>query len=879
MPERTTPEWEVILYPSTRIPGRRIEAFAVADLLADIVSGKPSTWGGIITRDANGPEWSDWGRLGPDLSIQNAGFARFLDSGIVEFGTTSGTTPVSKGSGGFFALPSRIPLAVAGSGLGSVATRAADYASRSMAWSSVSGSHEAVPSLTSNGTSGIRNIGDPNEPGIAQTTTPWGVGKGMHLDFAFTGNSRRGDQGYLYHQVSENLRIAMRQNQPFALERRGFAQSGMIKTPSWQLWTTFQDADVFDARRRYYSMALYEVANRLVWHVGDKAQWVIDSTIDASQGETPPGAAPLDFVPVARMSRLLGGTPLRIETGNLRARVEVASREQVDDSGAASPGTISRTVTRNSLSGAMLQPSGVGFLPEGTDFSVEVAHSGHDVTYTATLMPSADKTSTPFLSQVYLSYAPTWQSTSGTGIPIGAYVNRGTVSHAHPPTQAGCDGSVTLDLARLQNDLPEAESYIRDGNPVEITGRWRDESGSPLGVMRPLMTGFINGISASQSTPSGAEVTLILSGPMMRLRDPYAKITGNALPLDYYYKNQVDDADLAAQKAAEDNFVKVRDENGRIVNLAPYKLDGYYGCDGAYDLVRNEMGPNFAANFNGNGNARRFLPAHQPPFLNHKDIVGSWIGLSAATGESLSSGSMQSQTGSFLNPPFGEDVFSWIGHLASDEYCIFTELFAARTNAGYPTEFQCLAYGGRQNILSMARKHILSGSDVTRDLMESMSFETHPENHINEIVVWSNPKGQQIPGLPAFVQGEARLPPSHPLSAEKTGRRVKVIETSLCATALQARVLALIALYESQATTGAFPRHVLGRGDAKYMTGDVFPIQDAGDLGMDGAIFRAARVEHVYERKTDLSWKTTLTLQPMSADEIAVAQSRSWWNF
>jgi hypothetical protein len=528
-------------------------------------------------------------------------------------------------------------------------------------------------------------------------------------------------------------------------------------------------------------------------------------------------------------------------------------------------------VTRHSTAGEQLTPAGAGHLPPGTSVPVIVTENGNDVTYTATLTPSSDALWSPFLSQVYLSYSPVWVTLSGGGIDISDCVVEAKVSHAHPPVQAGCDGSITVDMALLQSKKAAAVSYLLDHNPVEIRARWRDEGGVPIGALAPLMKGQISGIEGSQSAPNDARLTFTMHGPMGRLREPFAKVTSDALPLDYFFRQTMAALELANSEAAETFFAITRDANGHAINARPLPNVGYWGCDAVGDIINMFLGPHARDAFNGNGDAHRFCPTSQPPFLTSHDMAGSWLALSAATGHSLTAGSLKTQTGALLMPPFDEDALAWCNRFASDESFIFTEIFSSRDSNGYPTGWNVLAYGAREYVLLTSKPHTISSSDAAYFLAQSQSYTTRIDKDYNAIQVWGRPVwAGETPGWPAMFQGEARFLPSHPRSAEKTGLRTLVLETDLPQSQEQAQVVANIALLEPDGEQYVFPVYHLAQGDARVVSGDLFVVEDDGDLGNEGINFRAARVTHQYS-KTDLTWKTDVDLETMSNTEIAQA--------
>lgn len=852
---KINPEWRITAFSRAAIPARKIEAFAVADILADVVAGRPSSWGGVMVRSAGGYNWSDWGRLNSDLTLQNVGFARFLPNGKVTYSPAihTGTAASKKNIGGFFALPFVRALPVAGN-VGPLAGQSPAATANNLKWNVLSGAFDHVFAPGTTWPSAILNSSAPSTPGIAQTASVWAKGAGLHCNILTIG-TQEDSAGNAILQVSPSLRMVFQQNLPPLLQRRALVKNGNFTTEQWQTWKRLDDAGECKLRGENYDVSLFALNNRLVWQVNDSAVWLMEGE---ETGSTPAGAAPPDFARVRDMSALLGGAPLRLELNNLRAKLDVARRENKDNSGNLQTGTVTRTITRSGARGEMLSPFGVGNQPPGTSLPAQVSEDGQALTYTVTLTPDEVNSHTPFLTSFYLAYKPVWTTpVTSDSIDISAIVTRATLSHAHPPTQAGMDGSITVSLPLMNSLLPAAAPYVRDYNPVQLEARWDGGSWQGLGK------GYFLGTTGEQSVYNDANLTLSIRGPMMRLQKLAAIVDGECVPAEYWFYRRIAAADRANAAAAENNFSVTRDGNGNPLFARVGSAYRYYGADAAQDIIEHFLGPQAAADFNGNGNARRFLPSGHPPFLSFEDMAGSWLAVSEALGNTLTAGSLKAQGGGLLMPPFGQDGLSWCNQFADDEFCIFTEGFPDRNARSFPS----LMYGVRDEILSAAKLHAMSGSDADELLIKMASYETKPEKDVNRILVWSRPFGIEAPLAPALIQGEARLPPSHPRSAENTWPRTLVLENNLVQTPAQAQALAFIALMEAAGETFVFPRYTI-LGDADCMTGDVFTAQNAGLLGGENIRFRAERVEHEYTKdESGPQWTTNVLLRTMSDSE------------
>ena len=851
------PEWRITIYPKTAIPQRKIEAVAIADMVADMAARRPTSWGGILSRGGVGNDWNDWQRMGDDLEFHNVGFAQFNDDGSID--ETPQRQTNQKAASGFYPVPSLNPLPVAGdkSTFGALAVDDAfDTTSKTItdviAWKVKSGNFEASRALTSTSTTALLNVNDPEGVSKAETEHKWPKGCGVAFDVTLLGTRSETTQAHCYIQVSADLRVALRQNQFPVLERRNIVRGRYYAKTIWTIWRTMDKAPKVNTHNSHYFVMLIILAGRLVWVVNDHKQWVVDTVVDASKTATQGNTTT-----TANMSLLIGVDLLLAETSNLRARIETSKVLS------NTPGTITHNRTPIAAQGTSLTPYATGNQPYGTSLQTALSSNG----YTVTLNAAADGINTPFATTICHAYVPVWVTPTGSGTDIAKVVKRAVASHAHPPVQAGTDGSITIDLALLNKLMPSSASLLQDYAPVQLEGRWDG------GTWEDITAGYLLGTSGEQQSYNDATLTFTIAGPMMRLKKPAALVDSGNVPLDYiFYQRIAPILAVQAMDLREGNYYNPGyDGSGNIISMGPIKLDSlnYYGANAVQDIVEHFLGPDAKSTFNGNGDPKRYLPADHPPFLSTNDVAGSWLPIAEAYGQSLTAASLQAQQGAIMPPPFGQDALTWCNQFAADEFCIFTEGYPDRATRGWPQ----LMYGTREMILSTATLHTISGDDVAALLAQSASFETKPESDINRVLVWGKPFGQEIPLTPAAIQGEARFNPSNPRSAEQTWQRTYVAETPLTTSPEAAQALAQVMMMEAAGEKFIFPKYPI-LGDADCMTGDIFTAANVGLLGGENINFRAERIEHEFTQDGEnRSWTTNISLRTMSDREAAQWQS------
>lgn len=849
-----TPDFKWLVYPPSAVPSRKIDAFVVADLQADLIQGTPSTWGGVFVKGTVGGGVGDWQRLGSNLTIQNAGFARFLPDGSLERFPQS---PNANAFGGFYVIPTLRPLSAIVDGQGTPVAN-----TQSFGWTTKSGQWQVVPGLAGTGTA-VLNLGTSN---IIEATTalPKNGGFEVKLDFATYDEALRGET---FLRFGQNLRLALRQGQPPTIERQVTAQGALAGT--WTKWKRLVENQTFTPQGTTARFSVSQIGGRMVCEWNNAAIWLLDENATqnnaAGVGTRSRGAIPQ-----------WGGLPLRLESNNCRVRAELGTLDHLNDAGTAPRvATITRTIPLSSAQtyeARMTEPVASGFVPGAGKMDVAVTHGDASISYTATITPDTTGIFSPCLANIYLTYAPVWVNGSGTPVDFSAAVTSGRVTLSQPPSQAGSEGSVNVDLELAAKKCPAALPLLKDFAPFEVSARWIYADGTPVSNYRGLMQGYLFGSDGAQPTYNTTTASFTLRDPMVRLHDESGIVDDNFCDLiaDFQRvtKERTDKTlrDLQAGKDP-DAYQNPFEDNTLYI---PVTAGDYYGGDAVKYILSTQLGPTVAATLNGNGSATRFLPETHPALLNRFDMAGSVAGLSLAFEQTLGIGSLGgNDKGGFFPPPYGEDCLSWINKIGEDDQCVFFFGHVDRNTDTWPVPI----YGKYEVFLDSAEGHRLKTDDASAliQLIEDARVQSRPETMINRVLVWSNPFGAEIPFAPAFVQGEARLA-SGPNAPHNSWARSIVLQEGYAkwiTTAAQASAVAATVLLDIADASGFFPQYKTA-GNANLLVGDVF-FATGLKLNINDLWMRAGSVEHAYDVDANNGrwWETTVRLQPMTARQVA----------
>ncbi|HEX9996708.1 MAG TPA: hypothetical protein VGB45_06165 [Abditibacterium sp.] len=825
MAKNQTPAWQFAAYPLDAISNRRVDAFVVADLMADVLDGSPSAFGGIYLSGAVAGQWNDWTRLGNDLSVKNVGFARFLKNGEV----VSAPKPGQTGGGGFYALPFHTPVQNTIQGNN-------DSGNTIGTWKAESGTWKGVPAFGGKGR-GIYNEGGELTQ-VASTVGDLAQGQQLQLDLSFLDQTRSGPRKEFYLDLGKNLRLAGRQGMPIALEQLQTKTEtvGGERTlkEQWGMLKTMDALGEFDTRDSHYTVTVSRLGDRLIWDVNGHRIWLLDA-----DDESKPRA--IEW----------GGAPMKATCVNLRARIGTSRITNL-------PGTVTRTIKRPISNQILLStPRAGGHLPIGSSIPVTIADNGDSFSYTATLTPDTATGLSPLFTQMALVYAPTWVSFPASGVNITKAVSRASITLAHPPVQAGAEGNFEIDVRLLQT-IPGGLAACKDFCPIEVSGRWRDDKGDPIGDYKGLMRGHLFGTQGDLSDYNADKKTFTMRDPIVRLREPAGVVKGDAHPLEWAFYERLEN--LSSQK--DENSVSLWNNGRKLTRREKQFFDG----DAVKGILNQFLGPLVAATLNGNGDGNRFLPPEHPPLLDYADAMGAWLPLAGALGANLTAGSLQAQEGAIFPPNYKQDALSWINKFCADMFTTFLFGHVNRDTDPWPVPI----YGRYEEFLAKA---VLWS--VGADVMQKIATQTKPESDINEWWIISKPFGAgNIPLVPGFVQGMARVARG-PNAPQSSWARTKVLETNLATGAASAAVAAAIALSEGDSSTRMQWPTIGFRGTAGPQPGDVFTTDQGEKIDVAGVWFRAATITHDYLSTANepRKWDTTVALQTMSrTQKVAFAR-------
>ncbi len=828
------PDWAFWVYPKSAISNRRIDAFVIADLLADVIEGSPSSSGGYYISSAEGGQWNDWQRLNNDLSISNCGFGRFLDSGQWQKNVGIGGVGSSLGSG-MYLLPKSLPLTAS---VGSGAFPSGDGGA--LGWQSVAGSWNSVPRLEAKGANAVMNKGADTNASIQTAKIP--QGQPLHLDLQFLAQNKPGVRAGATVRLGPNLRIGLYEGIPPLLESATttYTEQGgaRVATQKWGCLKAMEAAGEFSPLDTRYQMSVHHIGGRLVWTVNGHSVHLIDS-------DDKGGAKAIVW----------GGAALRVDTQGVRARVET---HMLSHKGVT--GTVKRRISKKSAAGQTLStPRAGGHIPKGTSIEIATVQGDDYIEYTAT-MKSSDATGvfTPLLSQICLVQTPVWVSGNVAGTNISAAVTSASVNHAHPPLQAGTEGQMEVDIPLLRKLFPQSANFIADYCPVEVSARWRDGGGQPIGDYRGLMRGYLFGTRGDEPRYNDGKLAFTLRDPIVRLREPAAVVAGRTAPLDIAFMDQMDNASPDWRNTDATHSV-VPDPFGSVVPV-PNRDKQWFDVQCVQNILEQFLGPEVAASLN-DGNLFQFLPPDHPPLLDYNTLRVAYAQVAEAFGVSLSGAALANQNGFIFEPPYKSDALSWINKFCADMFCTFFYGYATRDHNGWPIPLY-----GRYDLM-MKRAKLFQ---VARGELENLSTETRPERDYNGVWFLGNDFDSKIPLAPSLNQGEARLPYGHPNSQYASWERLKVLESNLAISPSSAMVAAAIALAEmdNNGEISQWPTYTF-RGDNKVQVGDVFWTNEARMLNVNDLWFRAPKLSHVYkcDPSSGRSWGTTASLQRMSRSQ------------
>jgi hypothetical protein len=836
---KANPDLEVIAEPRANIERRKIEAFVVADMLADLVTPTAGTAGVYVAGNSGSSEWRG---LGNGLTLQNVGFARFRPDGEVSYQPG----PI-EGEGGFYVLPYFQPLDSA----------VQNESVQGTVWVPKKGDWRMVSRATGTSGTGIYNVSDEDEFEI-ETAEDWPAGAGLTFGLAFNGQSRSGGPGDFRQRIGTDLSFRLRHGAIATLERESFNEDG---DPEWNVVRSFDQLGPINLHGGRYNVRFHTIAGRLVWSINGRSLWLQDTGGPDERGELKGrdwywAAAPLQTsIKNARVRLELGTMSTRNITGTIRRRIPRALHQD----------------TRFAYS----QPHGGGWQKGGSSITVEVEPGDDYVDYISTLTPSPDGIHSPFQQTVLLNWSPVWTTPVATPVDISRAVTAASINLAAPPDQAGTDGTVDLDRGSVEK-LTGGLGVIEDYCPVRIRGRWRDSSGTP-GPWHQLFKGYWYGYNRTTGGVGMKTQRVNIRDEIVRLTKPAAIVDHRFRPLGCLLLDK-----LAAAGADQNGGY---DEQGHIIFGRGRNLNvSLWAGECVKEIIERQLGPGAASTMNGNGDPRRFMGPGEIPLWSSNDVIGSYLPLAEAFGQALESGNLSTEIP--FAPPYLDDCLGWIKRFCRDG---FADFFCGRVdrNADPVLIFgQYLEYLDNAILITIPDAigivHHEDSEGNTHDtftledidyLMDQVETETRPDKDFNRTyAVGSFPGWQQSVLSPAMRIGEGRLPPSDFNSDIYSWERTLDIKNNLGAIEGGVEAIAALTLLQIAGLKKQWPR-IRFPGEGPLQVGDVIqprmnnPRSDSG-MGIGSRIFRSTNATHNWTmNENGRDWKTEVMLRPLSKVE------------
>lgn len=312
-----------------------------------------------------------------------------------------------------------------------------------------------------------------------------------------------------------------------------------------------------------------------------------------------------------------------------------------------------------------------------------------------------------------------------TWIEFAAAASNCTVDSGDPERLPLSEASFNFSRKMLDKLVPNWKTALLPYRPVVIRAKYQ---GDP--EWTPLFRGYLTPESASRDTWGDYEIPMVALDPLVRLKAPAALIDERFGPLDL--------------QLGED-------------------YEELFGVQCVKHLLEVELGAQWVANFNGDGDLFRYLPNSPYPLMS-RQAGGFFTGIQAP------------QTGSWQLPaPYGEDLLNWINALA--EFDVAVWFYDASEDAFcYGTLFDFLSERGAK-AWAIPETAPPSEIDTTKDfpLLSSLAISGLLEKAYNEVRVWGANSDETKGLAPSFIMGRAGDPPDptslDPLSVAQSWRR------------------------------------------------------------------------------------------------------------
>lgn len=841
MAQRLSPEIQVLCYPSSAISQRGSQFFS-ADNLGELVFPGYGDASAIA-----GASWADqWQFVSFGAQCR---FVRFNKDGTVDFDVQA---PKDRGSeekdvAGFIldgrdaALDSQLE-----------GEDELDGGHTNQTWTPIDGTWKTVlpPAMPRGGE--IRTCivnsdfgDDPTIPCKAFTTGTIPANRSFVLPVLFSAHDpANSDSGFAFQ---------------WGTEGSAWSMSGDHGKP----WAVFKQVNGVPKSRKilpvnanlhggaYYIMIL-RIAGRLVIRINDQYFWVTDYELPTS------AAAGAD--PHARpdlREAWWGEGQIKVSCRNVKARVGFGVYKWSSPGGSVYTGSIVRNLNRNS------------FLPDDAEFDVRTAgykwrgvgltgtatvQSGA-VQYTLALTASTDGIDSPFVHLVTVRRLPAHTGPSASPIDIGPAVKRLQIRKANPPTTCGDELEIEVSRNILEDVSASWQNYVKDFNPIHVLMRWKNDDGSHTDYEMPFH-GSIHGIGKSSDEVKRWRGTIRGQDALVRLQKPAGVIDYKVPPLDYWFA-------VAGQTLPGQAIPS----NAR-----------FWTAQAVREIIRLFLGDTEATNFNGDGNALRFLPTGHPPLIDLTGDLCGWYELASLAGAANGYPVPIPMKGGFLlPPPRGEDsdAWQWVLKLGKDDQAVCYRGWADNDSTAPPS----FLYGRPLQLIAnrTVRRYtdaVYTAGDLDR-LMQAMETGTRPERQYNRVISHSRALTGGLEVLaPALVFFESRLDATDPNSAENSWERTAQLFNDIAILPGAAQSIAQNIISQLTGVTWRWPTITLQKGDAGAQYGDIAHLVLSGatsdpSIGLNNTNWRVETVVHTFTRDEKVDFKTELGLRPLSTSEAA----------
>jgi len=604
-----------------------------------------------------------------------------------------------------------------------------------------------------------------------------------------------------------------------------------------------------------YRIKVFSCAGRVCIEINGKGFWYLPAVLTAqgtaqvAAGFDPVGAGHSELEHAA-----WGEGHWVFSTNNCRMRIRGGVIKWCTPGGVKYVGTLVRICPRRVALGddPEITTAQAGWALNGTTIVAETLVVPNGLQYTMTLTANDDGIQSPFWSQHIIHVIPDFDDPNIPPLDIRPACEGIVIQKAHPPEVPTTQVTLDLDREQLLNLSENFEDYVNDWNPVKIRLRWRYTNGT-YSDWKTVFRGHGFGRKKKSNGYNENTMSMTLLCPGVRLIGNSGRIDHTHGPLDLAFTKLIANTDSGLPDA------KV------------------YAPDLVKEIVSRVLGQYESEQINGDGDARKFLPAGHPALM---DYGGDSCGyLQAEQALASAAGSPPPTHGGFLWPaPFGKDASGWITDITRDDHLVwFIDLL--------PDTEEPVLIVGRPTAIIAGRtpKRITDNIYIAGDenkFWESASVETRPERDVNRAVA----VGREAPGalaalLPSTRIYEAELPPDDPNAPGETWPRTQWLQhnfgsyVSPTFGGVEALATGFIALLEGVELE--WPTVIMPRGDTDILWGDIVTFEGNGpdsdqSLGIHGQSFRVEMVEHhIYLAGGFATLTTMLNCRPLNAIEQA----------